>query len=1009
MPSAIHLTRIQIDAVPGIARDQGFDSGAISPGVHLFTGPNGAGKSVTARAVTALLWQQTAEGWLQVHLTLDGVEWTLTRKGREISFTKAGLRVDPPGWDDPEGRHRHLWTLRDLLVGEDSDLARHIGILMRGGVDLESLAKHLGWDTPPAAPRKLLRDLQTAEQHLRRVRNEQEGLYRQSLQQQHLQQQMEPLRTFTRRQPLLEAAVRFQEMQASLASLRATLAAAPPAMDRLRSEDGDTWTRLRQNEERLQNALRRLRLELQQSADVRLSLPPDHYPRLLQEIPARLLQRERLRQSAAQAQQERIRQETVCRQLQQRTGLSAEHLAGGYRSASLRNYLNARLRAEAACLRAGLPLEGPPPRRGLLPLLAGLACAAGIAAHLRSLPPAAPFSAAALAIALLTAEWRHLRLRRHAFALRDQAQALLGDPPAFPAGTDPLWAAHFLEDVQAWRAALPLREAAIAAENAAREALNTFDLSLCRALGTAEGSDPEQAWAQIGPRWQKEWEQFQRRGQQEKELEQLEDQAAALTAEMQQFLNRIQLPDGDPAELERRLRRLPDWQRDFRSSEDLTTRLSEVRKTLADAPELLDEPPEALQSALAEIANANAEIRDLEERWTRVDQDLKRAKQRADLHEALESVDALKAELAAERSRHLEIRRGMAFMTWLKEKSFQEDRPQVFERANALLAAFTAGALQLSLRGEAFFAAAPGEVLRPLSALSSGERVQVLMAVRMAFLEQTETVRMPLFIDEALGVNDDERSARILEALIALAKEGRQILYFTAQSDERARWRQALTDAGLPYSETDLAACRRLQLAARRPLPPPPPVRTPLPQPDVGESPEDWARRVGIPAADPYAPIESQHLWHVLRDPQQTAALLHQGIETWGALRLLLQHGGFPEIDAEACERRARALAARHAAWRIGRPRPLRPEDLDASGCISDVFRAEVLALSERLGGDANALIQALEHREIAGFRRNKIDELSDWLREKGLLTDISPLSEEEIRARELAATERRP
>ena len=42
--------------------------------------------------------------------------------------------------------------------------------------------------------------------------------------------------------------------------------------------------------------------------------------------------------------------------------------------------------------------------------------------------------------------------------------------------------------------------------------------------------------------------------------------------------------------------------------------------------------------------------------------------------------------------------------------------------------------------------------------MSVGERVQLLLAVRIAFLEQDERTRVPLLLDEVLGTSDDARA-----------------------------------------------------------------------------------------------------------------------------------------------------------------------------------------------------------------------------------------------------------
>ena len=95
---------------------------------------------------------------------------------------------------------------------------------------------------------------------------------------------------------------------------------------------------------------------------------------------------------------------------------------------------------------------------------------------------------------------------------------------------------------------------------------------------------------------------------------------------------------------------------------------------------------------------------------------------------------------------------------------------------------------------------------RSLDQLSSGTRVQLLLAVRIAFVEQQEQgVKLPLLLDEVLGNSDDERARAIMEAVVELSREGRQIFYFTAQMDEVARWRALFAEDAryheMPFDE----------------------------------------------------------------------------------------------------------------------------------------------------------------------------------------------------------------
>ena len=138
---------------------------------------------------------------------------------------------------------------------------------------------------------------------------------------------------------------------------------------------------------------------------------------------------------------------------------------------------------------------------------------------------------------------------------------------------------------------------------------------------------------------------------------------------------------------------------------------------------------------------------------------------------------------------------------WLKKENQRRNYPDVFHRANKLFRSFTENRYELEVVQDG-----PGFVaidhvnngdLYELDRLSEGTRIQLLLAVRMAFVEQLEGgVRVPFFADELLAVSDDARAGAIMDALLAICREGRQVFYFTAQGDEVEKWLQKAAATG---------------------------------------------------------------------------------------------------------------------------------------------------------------------------------------------------------------------
>ncbi len=76
-----------------------------------------------------------------------------------------------------------------------------------------------------------------------------------------------------------------------------------------------------------------------------------------------------------------------------------------------------------------------------------------------------------------------------------------------------------------------------------------------------------------------------------------------------------------------------------------------------------------------------------------------------------------------------------------------------------------------------------------LEELSSGTRVQLLMAARLAFIETMEQgPQLPLILDETFANSDDVRARAVMDATIEICRRGRQVVYFTARHEEVAQW-----------------------------------------------------------------------------------------------------------------------------------------------------------------------------------------------------------------------------
>lgn len=426
-------------------------------------------------------------------------------------------------------------------------------------------------------------------------------------------------------------------------------------------------------------------------------------------------------------------------------------------------------------------------------------------------------------------------------------------------------------------------------------------------------------------------------------------------------------------------------------------------------PSLLNPQPDALRAEATEIDVQLEQLEVLRDRVTELRQEVRIAQQGHEVEDALDDLDRATLALREIRDRDAAGFVAAELIRFVEEESRNQHRPEVFHRASRLFATITRGRYELRLddeAGQAAFRAWDTERQRtqPLEELSSATRVQLLLAVRIAFVEvQEKGISLPLLLDETLANSDPERSAAIMDAMLTLGEKGRQIFYFTAQPDEVRRWRDAIAERGdLAHRVIDLAEARR----AERSLDPEsldrvtaPPISFPHPN---GDSHRDYGDRLRVPAVRPHFPPGALHLWYLVEDPADLHRIMETlAIETWGSFQGLLEAGGSEMLDAALVEHVKRlGLAAESALdrLRIGRGRRVDRHALEASGAVSENFIDEVAALNESLGGDGEALMEAIDDRAVPRFLHAKADALREYLEAEGYIDSRAPLRPELIR-----------
>jgi len=410
-------------------------------------------------------------------------------------------------------------------------------------------------------------------------------------------------------------------------------------------------------------------------------------------------------------------------------------------------------------------------------------------------------------------------------------------------------------------------------------------------------------------------------------------------------------------------------------------------------------------AAQQRAAKASAEGKDrLIEQKATSEQQIRAAKEQAACELARDACDRAVARLQRRLEETLHASVGWYLAGELEKQLRDETLPKVFHRARALFVEFTRGryTLQMDRLGKTFSARdETDQIERPLDQLSSATRVQLLMAVRVAFVEEREGgVKLPLLLDEVLASSDPLREEAIVTATLRICQAGRQVFYFTSKPAELARWRAQAALEGVKIKEIDLG-----ETSPERVLDVPSLDRPVIPDP-AGLSHDAYGIALGVSRIDfTTVGAAGAHVWYVVDDNVRLKQLLEAGITTGGQLcsphLSALVDGLLGKVAASKARTLFFLLGQMEAHWQEDRGKPLTYQAIvEAEILTTETFREKIPLLAEKLNWEAKALIAALENKEITGFRASSLQKLRDYCEKNAYLFDGEPLTPEDIRER---------
>lgn len=539
-----------------------------------------------------------------------------------------------------------------------------------------------------------------------------------------------------------------------------------------------------------------------------------------------------------------------------------------------------------------------------------------------------------------------------------------------------------------------------------------------RPFGYDEAADSAEARGQI-LNLEERGNRFESASRRERDAQQTLDEAEKRLAKLEErrtaLFNEVEVARGDTEKLRELCRLHEDYLERKTARQTAGAVVNQEKRKLEEhpafSPELAQRNLTDLEQEAGELEEKTKEYEDVLQEVIGIQKEIERAKQRREVEEAMADRDRALEALAGKLEEDGDRMVGQVLVDWLRKESSETHRPEVFAGAREVLTTITRGRYRLDLveGPDAGFRAydTVKEKGLELDELSSATRLQVLLAVRIAFVQhQEDSVRLPLLLDETLANTDDAKAQVIIDSAIELAREGRQIFYFTAQGDEVARWKAALEKVGdVGHHVEDLAAAQGMKGQVEIPDLAEYAVEPPnVPAPE-GLTHAEYGEKLTVPPFTPRGGAAGVHVWYVVRDVQLLYRLLRLGLKKWGQLKNVMETGDQSLISTDTAvldrlRRNGRAIEAFTRAWSIGRGRLVDRDVLQESGAVSPKFIDEVSELAEQVEGDADAIIEALRDGEVGGFYSSKTDDLEEYFRENGYIDPADVLEPTEVRRR---------
>lgn len=478
----------------------------------------------------------------------------------------------------------------------------------------------------------------------------------------------------------------------------------------------------------------------------------------------------------------------------------------------------------------------------------------------------------------------------------------------------------------------------------------------------------------------------------------------------QKLFSNIGLTTSDEFTLKERLQKLEAYQKAKQEHHKTQTELDVLKEQLKDNPKFTALSREEIED-LVFVAKEEAErFEKINEEIQIIKVKVENAKQTHDIENCLDKLNFCRENVLQNRGEALFSNAGLLLMDLVESEFEASAQPPVIKEADRLFSIFTNG--RYTLKANPFVDNDAKNLLRifdtqkeewlSLEKLSTGTLVQLLLAVRIAFATLNEgDSRLPILLDETLNSSDPERFGAIADCLLKLIEEeNRQIFYFTCQPVDADVWKAHAVNAGYNNTVTfNLDEEISKQKVRRAPFDLQDFQSILIPSPD-GRTLDEYGKMIFAPGFDPSAPIGELHLIHVIDTLELLYKLLLSGIKTWGQILALMDKGRaelfIPPEKLFPANSKAKLLDAFAQAWRIGRGKLIDRDTLLDAG-ITPTFIDPVMEIAKEVSFDAEAIIKALEDKQVKAIRASSIVKTKDSLMNEGYIDTRPILAKDQV------------